>query len=410
CDRAAALIQDLAGGTVYRHVIDVYPRRRKPVIATLRRKRIDAFLGTPVEDAIVDRIFERLGFDSRHTHDGWSVEVPSHRMDIFREEDLLEEIARHHGFDKFPATLPKWSGYGSGLPFESEERSLRDRLAAAGYSEIVPMAFSDESTERRFRPNTDPVKLINPMAEDEAVLRTSLVPSMLRTIQWNANRGIRDVQLYELGKIYRDGGEDRSLIMAATGALRTKSVHEAEREFNFYDLKGDVEDLLDAFNVTRQPDRNSLPAYYHPGRAARLGDALVFGELHPDYAREYKLKHRILIAEFDVELLFESRTRPAIEAVPRYPSIRRDFSLLLNKGSRYSDVERAVREVSIPELVRLEPFDRLENGPFPESKYALAISLTYQSPERTLTDQEVDDFDKWILDSLRKRLGAELRQ
>ena len=410
CDRAAALIHDLAGGILYRDVIDVYPRRRTPVIATLRRKRIEAFLGTPVQDAVVDRIFERLGFESRHTHDSWSVEVPSHRVDISREEDLLEEIARHHGFDKFTATLPKWSGYGSGLRFESEERALRDRLAAAGFFEIVPMAFSDESTERKFRPNTDPVKLMNPMAEDEAVLRTSLVPSMLRTIQWNANRGIRDVQLYELGKVYRDGGENRSLIIAATGALRMKSVHEAERDFNFYDLKGDVEDLLDAFNVTLQPDRDSLPAYYHPGRAVRLGDMLVFGELHPDYAREYKLKHRILIAEFDVELLFESRTRPATEAVPRFPSIRRDFSLLLNKGSRYSDVEQAVRQVSIPELVRLEPFDRLESGPFPQSKYALAISLTYQSPERTLTDQEVDDFGKRILDSLRKRLGAELRQ
>jgi phenylalanyl-tRNA synthetase beta chain len=410
CNRAASLIQEVASGTAYRDVIDVYPRRRVPLIATLRRKRIEAFLGAPVPDTIVDRIFERLDFNSKHTHEGWSVEVPSHRIDISREEDLLEEIARHHGFDKFPATLPKWSGYGSGLPFEFEERLLRDRLAAAGYSETVPMAFSDVSTERRFRPDTEPVKLMNPMAEDEAVLRTSLVPSMLRTIQWNVNHGIRDVQLYELGKIYRDGGENRSLIIAATGALRTKNVHEAEREFNFYDLKGDVEDLLEAFNVTLRPEPNSLPAYYHPGRAVRFGDVLVFGELHPDYAGEFKLKQRVYVAEFDVELLFESRTRPSIEAVPRFPSVKRDFSLLLNKGRRYSDVEQAVRAVSIPELVQLAPFDRMESGPFPESKYALAISVTYQSSERTLTDQEVDDFDKRILDSLRKRLGAELRQ
>src|SRR5207247_5848945 len=110
--------------------IDVYPRRRMPVIATLRRKRIEAFLGTPVPDSIVDRIFRRLGFDSKHTHDGWSVEVPSHRMDISREEDLLEEIARHHGFDKFPATLPKWAGHGSALPPETEERALASQLAA----------------------------------------------------------------------------------------------------------------------------------------------------------------------------------------------------------------------------------------------------------------------------------------
>jgi len=236
------------------------------------------------------------------------------------------------------------------------------------------------------------------------------VPSILRTIQWNANRGIRDLQLYEVGKVYHNGGESRSLIMASTGALRTKNVHEVEREFNFYDLKGDVEDLLSTFNAPFKPDHDSLPAYYHPGRAVRLGDMLVFGELHPDYAREYKLKHRVYIAEVDVELLLESKTAPSIEPVPRFPSIRRDFSLLVNKGIRYADIEQAVRDVKIPELVRVEPFDRLESGPFSESKYALAISLTYQSPDRTLTDDEVENFDKRILDSLKQRLDAELRQ
>ena len=410
CDRAAALIQEVAGGTIFRDVIDVYPRRRTPVTATLRRKKIQGFLGAPVEDAIVDGIFRRLGFKSKHSRNGWTVEVPSHRIDISREEDLLDEIARHHGLDRFPSTLPKWSGFGSHLPVESDERFLRSRLAAAGYSEIIPMAFSDESTERKFRPQIEPVKLINPMAENEAVLRTSLIPSMLRTIQWNTYHGIRDLQLYELGKVYWDGGEARSLIMAATGALKPKGVHEAEREFGFYDIKGDVEGLLRSFNVAMQAGVNSVPAYYHPGRSVRLGDLVVFGELHPDYVRAHKVRHRIYMAEFDVQLLFESRIRGSIEAVPRFPSIRRDFSLLLSKGIKYAEVEQAVRSVAIPELAGVEPFDRLESGPFPESKYALAISLTYQSADRTLTDDEVDLFDRRILDSLTERLGAELRQ
>ena len=411
CDRAAVLTEEVAGGTIFRDLIDVYPRRRTPVTATLRRQKIQGFLGVPVEDAIVEGIFQRLGFNiTKHSHDGWTVEVPSHRVDISREEDLLDEIARHHGFDRFPSTLPKWSGFGSHLPFESDERFLRSRLAAAGYSETIPMAFSDESTERKVRPQIAPVKLINPMAENEAVLRTSLIPSMLRTIQWNTYHGIRDLQLYELGKVYWDGGETRSLIIAATGSLRPKSVHEAEREFGFYDIKGDVEDLLRSFNVAMQSAVNSVPAYYHPGRSVRLGDLVVFGELHPDYARDYKMRHRIYIAEFDIQLLFESRIRGSIEAVPRFPSIRRDLSLLLSKGIKYAEVEQAVRSVAIPELAGVEPFDRLESGSFPESKYALAISLTYQSEDRTLTDDEVDVFDRRILESLTERLGAELRQ
>ena len=141
----------------------------------------------------------------------------------------------------------------------------------------------------------------------------------------------------------------------------------------------------------------------------RLGDLLVFGELHPDYARDYKLKHRVYMAEFDVQLLFESRARRSIEAVPRFPSIRRDFSLLLNKAVKYADVEHAVQAAAIPQLTGIEPFDRLESGPFPESKYALAISLTYQSPDRTLRDDEVEVFDRRILDCLRQHLGGELR-
>ncbi|HEY2384189.1 MAG TPA: phenylalanine--tRNA ligase subunit beta [Terriglobia bacterium] len=410
CDRAAALIQALAGGTICRDVIDVYPRKWQPATAKLRAKRIEGFLGVPVEHAIVDRIFEKLGFKVDHTADGWSVQAPSYRPDITREEDLLEEIARHHGFDKFPARLPKWAGYGSGLPEESKERVLRNVLASSGYSETIPMAFSDEPAERRFRPDTKPVVLMNPMSEEEAILRTSLVPSMLRTIQWNANRGIRDLQLYEIGKSYSAEGESRSLILAATGALRTKSVHEAEREFDFYDLKGDVEDLLETFNVRFAPNGERLPAYYHPGRAARIGDVTVFGELHPDYAGEYKFRHHVYLAEFSVDLLLESGTQHAIRSVAKFPSIRRDFSLLLDRNRIYSDVEHAVRAVNIPELVKVEPFDKLDAGPFPLSKYALAISLLYQSPERTLTDEEVEGFDRQILDSLKQRLGAELRQ
>jgi phenylalanyl-tRNA synthetase beta chain len=253
------------------------------------------------------------------------------------------------------------------------------------------------------------VRLLNPMAEDESILRTSQVPGMLRTIQWNLNRGNRDLQLYELGKVYRRAGEHRSLMLAATGALQTKSVHEPEREFNFFDLKGDVEDILSRFNLQLELS-GAAEAYYHPGRSISQIDVLTLGELHPDCAEQYKFRQRIYIAEIDVEKLFESTSRPLIRAIPKFPSVRRDFSLILSKGTRYADVESAVRGANIAELVRVEPFDRLDVGPFAESKYALAISLMYQSAERTLTDDEVDNFDKAILDSLKQRLGAELRQ
>jgi phenylalanyl-tRNA synthetase beta chain len=411
CDRAAALIQSVAGGTIYRDLLDVYPAPSNPVTVKLRRHRIAAFLGAPVADPVVTGILERLGFQIEPTPDGWTLDVPSYRADVVREEDLLEEIARHYGFDKFPATLPKWAGYGSPLGSDSAERLLRSRLAATGYSEIVPMAFSDNVTERKFRPAVEPVVLLNPMAEDESILRTSLVPGMLRTIQWNLNRGIRDMQLYELGKIYSQSGERRSLILGATGNLRVKSVHETENEFDFFDIKGDVQEILESFNLyLRSNADHQNPPYYHPGRSVQQGDFAVLGELHPDYAAEYKLRSRVYLAEIDVEKLLALKTQRQIEGIPKYPSIRRDLSLLLSKTIRYSNVEEAIRTVGIPELVRVEPFDRMETGPFDESRYALAISLMFVSPERTLTDDEVDTFSKAILNSLRQRLGAELRQ
>lgn len=407
CDRAAALIHELSGGKIYRDVIDVYPGKAHLGIASLRRNRIESFLGAAVDDEVVERIFQRLAFKAKRTSDGWSVEVPTHRVDITIEEDLLDEIARHHGFDKFPSTLPAFSGYGSGLPLEHEERLLRNHISAAGYSEVIPMAFSDEATERKFRPNIAPVRLENPMAEDQAMLRTSLVPSMLRTVQWNVNRGMRDLQLYELGKVYQPAMESRWLILAATGALRSKSVHEAERDFNFYDLKADVEEILESFDVDLAITREDIPPYYHPGRFARCGEIVMFGELHPEYAEMFKLRHRIYIAEFDIDIILRSRQRRQIEAIPKFPSIRRDLSLVVDRNKTYGDIRKAIPHFD--ELIRVEPFDRLEKGPFPESKYGISISLTYQARERTLTDAEVDEFQNAVLAALRMQ-GIEQRK
>jgi len=410
CDRAAALIQTLAGGVVHRPAYDLYPGKKAPASVRLRRKRIAGFLGAPVADEIVERIFERLGFSLEQTGDGWSITAPSHRIDIACEEDLLDEIARSYGFDKFPSSLPSWNGYGSALPQESAERTLRNNLAAAGYSEIYSYSFSSEEAERRFRPHAEPVRLVNPMSEDATILRTSLAPSMLAAVLWNLHRGIRDLQLFELSKVYDARGENRSLILAACGALRSKSVHEPERAFDFYDLKGDVEQILEAFHAPLDAASDDLPPYYHPGRAARFGALAVFGELHPDCAEMFKIRHRVYLAEIDVEKLLALPQSRRMKEVPRFPAVRRDFSLLLDKATQYADLHRIMMSAGIPELVRVAPFDRLETGPFPESKYSLSISVLYQSAERTLTDAEVDGFDQRLLQILEQRLGAQLRK
>ena len=410
CDRAAALIQQVAGGRIYKGVIDVYPAKHEPVKTRLRRPRIEGFLGAAVPDEVVDRIFQRLGFQPTRTEDGWAVTVPSYRVDVSAEEDLLEEVARHHGFDNFPPTLPPFSGTGSGKPFEHEERELRQLLAACGYSETYTLSFSDEATEKKFRPDAAPVRLTNPMSEDWTIMRTSLVPGILKVLEWNMHRGQRDLQMFELSKAYDQNGEKRTLILASTGALRPKTVHEPERDFDFYDIKGDVENILRAFHLPGASSRDGLPAYYHPGRAARFGEVAVFGELHPDYADTIKPRQRVYIAELDVDTILRARQSTMAETLAKYPSIRRDLSLLLHRNVDYASVRDVIREAGIRELVSVEPFDRLESGPFPETKYSLSISLIYRSQERTLTDSEVEAFDHKTLELLEQRLGAQLRK
>jgi len=409
CDRAASLIHQVAGGTVYRGVIDVFPSVPKPVSAKLRRHRIEAFLGAPVPNEIVDRIFTRLEFNVTPVEDGWSVTVPSFRVDVGDEEDLLEEVARHHGYDQFPATFPPFAGSGSGLPHEREERELRSLLSACGYSETYGLSFTNDTSERKYGQAEKPLKLLNPMSEDWTHLRSSLVSSILTACEWNLHHGSRDLQLYELGKVYREGSEKRMLILAATGLLRRKNVYETPREFGFYDLKGDVQAVLDAFDVDAPLRTDHLPRYYHPGRSLWFGEFAVVGELHPDYIGSLKPRQRIYLAELEVDRILQSRVRHQAQPVPRYPSIRRDLSLWFDRRIRYGAIRDTIQDAGISELRHVEPFDRLDNSPS-ESKYSLSISLIYQSAERTLTDAEVEGFDRKIIELLDQRLGAQLRK
>jgi phenylalanyl-tRNA synthetase beta chain len=410
CDRAAALIRELAGGEILSGMIDVYPVRTTPGSITLRRERIAAVLGAPVDDAVVNQIFERLELKPVQTAQGWTVEVPTFRVDLATEEDLLEEIAKHYGFDKFPATLPATRGSGALLPQERRVRRLRNFLSAAGYSEITTYSFSNEEMEKRFYPDVDPVRLRNPMSEEATILRTSLIPGMLTTMQWNLNRGIRNLQMCELSKVYWNGGERRTLLLGACGNVRLASVHDTPREFDFFVLKGDIEELLRGFNSPFRLTADNIPKYYHPGRFARVGHLAMFGELHPAYAEPFKFRQRVYLAEIDVELLLGASASGQIEPIPRYPAVKRDFSLLFDKGTQYATVQRTIADAGIAELVRVEPFDRMESGPFPPAKYSLSISVIYQSTERTLTDVEVEGFDKRIIDILEGRLGAQLRK
>src|SRR5207248_755302 len=244
----------------------------------------------------------------------FSVQVPSWRLDVEREIDLIEEIARIFGYDRFPNTLPGFVGGVIELPDARKDEKLRASLLGLGYSEAVSLTFISHDDAQRFSSAT-PVEVANPISEEASVMRTSMVPSMLNMLAYNLNRGNADVRLFESGKIYESAGarteEQRRLAIGATGAVMPGSVHAPGRRYSFFDLKGDVEALLGGFQHNALYFDSTTPDYYHPGRSARavMDGATVarFGQLHPEVAAERKLRlsaqetPEIYIAEIDLE-------------------------------------------------------------------------------------------------------------
>lgn len=408
-DRAAHLIAKVAGGVVARGVIDRHPVPPKTHVMKLTQSKLTARLGAAVPAPDVLRILKGLAFDPSEAAGSWTVHVPSHRHDIEREEDLIEEVARHYGYDRFPATLPRFAGQGRHLPRFEEEGRIRRTLSAIGYTETCTIAFGRQEDAEAFAPDRTPVALRNPLSQDAPVMRVSLLPGLLDTARHNLNRGTRDLAVYEMSKIYPVSGEIEQLAMLMTGSAFAPTVHRENQPADFFTLKGDVEAVLAGFECDTTPSTDGVPAYLHPGRSIRLGEAAVLGELRDTVTESHKIRQKLYVAEIAVDKLLSAGLRSiASRRIPKFPSVRRDLSLLIRKDSTYGDVVSAVRGASIQELIDVFPFDKLEKGAFPADRYSLAIALTFQADDRTLTDAEVEDFERRVLGELG-RLGIELR-
>ena len=411
-DRAAALIQELAGGEILEGMIDVYPQPAPRPALLLRRSEIARILGTDVAGEEVERLLRGLGFrtESGGT-EGWRVSLPSFRLDVSREIDLIEEVARHVGYDRLPARLRP-------APPRVERETERDKimvvsslLVGLGYHEIIAPAMVDPAESARFS-NATPVVLANPLSQDASAMRASAVPSMLRALRWNLDRGLVDVRFFELGKTYRlraDGSpeERRVLTLGATGHRRPASVYDSEKLLDFFGLKGDLETIWAAFDLPQCDFQPSACPYGEKGQSGRVtsqGETLaVFGQLQQDVAREYKLRQAVWVAEIDVERLldFSLRTRK-FRPFSKFPPVERDFSLVVPAEVPYARLSAAVTGLAIEEIRGFHPVDY-----FPE-RQSLLLRVTFQSPSRTLTSEEVEGLGERLLQALAP-LGVRLR-
>ncbi|MGC1292587.1 MAG: phenylalanine--tRNA ligase subunit beta [Candidatus Acidiferrales bacterium] len=431
--RAAELIQQLASGEALARLVDVYPHPQSLRKIELSRKELLRVMGADVPDREIEEILSALDFapvrvdanrgSASSPVAAWACTVPSWRGDVTREIDLIEEVARLYGYDKFPPRLPPAKLPAVRLPHAVEEERLRQRLVALGYEEIVAIPLVDPERDAIFRPeDRTPAEIGNPLSEDASIMRTSGATSMVAAVEWNLNHAQKNVRLFEFGKAYevRHGTpvETRTLVLGATGLAREQSIHESAREFSFANLKGDLDEILALAGGARwEPTRKPWLAN---GRSAQLtlsaNGSLVIGaagQLAQAVAQRFKLRQDVFLAELRLEPLLEAFAKHSAalryEPLPRFPAVERDFSLVLTDGTTFAKIEGVVRALAIPELRHLEAADLFRGGQIPAGKYSLLLRITFQSETATLTESQLSDFSSRIASALSEKLGATLR-
>ncbi|MEH6415470.1 phenylalanine--tRNA ligase subunit beta [Pseudomonas sp. CGJS7] len=423
---ATRLILDIAGGTpgpVTEAALPEHLPQPQPV--ALRRARLARVLGLSVADAEVERILQALGLKVERSDDGWTVVPPSRRFDIAIEEDLIEEIARIHGYDTIPTTLP---GGASRLIAPSETRvdaaTVRRQLAARDYLEAVNYAFVDAAWLQLWQAGEGAVPLANPLSAELGVMRTMLLPGLVAALGRNASRQQDRVRLFELGNVFKSGDsgpqggapiETQRVAAAVCGAAHAEQWAVAAKPVGFHDLRGDLDSLALASGA--QLDyRPSAPAWAHPGRSAdvyridggreqRLG---WIGQLHPRLQRALDLDQDVIAFELDLAGLVE-RAIPKAGAQSKYPSVRRDRAFIVADSVSWAAVQATVHAAAGPSLRQLVLFDRYQGKGVETGFKSLAMGLILQDESRTLTDRDVDAVVAEVTAAVEREHGAKLR-
>jgi len=427
-DRCAALVAELSGGAVRKGVVDAHPRRHRPVQVPLAWSRPAEVLGMPVSRKEARRILGALGFEERKAGPKGAVfKVPSWRPDVVREEDLIEEIIRLKGYDAIPEHLPPIANSNPSLPPEALALArAREALEASGFSEAVNFSFvSPQDLAPLGDDAPRAVALRNPISADLALMRTSLVPSLLRNAAYNLRQRVPDVRLYEVAHVYGAPGpgpggdepaaEDERLGGVALGRRSPLGWAAGPDAVDFHDVKGALEGLLDGLGVAGARWRNGGPAWLHPRSAAVLElasgaapePAGFAGEIHPRAAAAFDLPAGVFAFELRLSPLFtNARLVAPYRGVPRFPAVLRDLAVVVVEGETAEQVLGLVRKEALVEEATL--FDVYRGAPIPAGKKNLAMAIRYRAADRTLTDAEADAAHARIVERLRAA-GAELR-
>jgi len=428
-NRAAQLIQEWAGGRVVEGVVDVYPTPIRPEPIRLRTKRVHQILGTEISTKEAKNYLERLELEVREEKEDILVVMPAtFRGDLEREIDLIEEVARLNGYDRIPITLP--TGPPSPEKRSKEflmERKAIDLLNIHGYYEVITYGFTSPAFGDRIGlPPDDPrrksLRILNPLAEDFSIMRTSLVPGLMETVQYNLSRKNANLKLFELKKVFlpqegeRLPREVKFLAGLAMGFDRGPHWAFPQRPVDFYDIKGCVEDLLDGLQIKEAKfDKAEDVSYLHPGKASKVvvGQEVlgVLGEIHPEVLGHYDVRGKGYLFEMDFSKMVKwAGEGRRFQILPKFPAVERDLSVVVDKAMEAERVMEAIRTFRQPYVEEVTLFDIYQEPPIPEGKKGISYRIRYQANDRTLTDEEVNQYHEKILFKLREVFPLDLRQ
>jgi len=447
---ASAIVSSILlanGGSIEGDLVDVRvaaieakTAQRKPVQLALNE--VQRILGTTIDpegitESTVTTVLTGLGCvllgkfegeggtgDRARTHASWPVLLPSWRLDLEREIDLIEEVARVYGYNRFANTLPAFGEGVKALPWAESEAAVRRTFLSAGFHEAIASTFCSaaDAALTASQPGLV-VPLGNPLSEEAGVLRPSLVPGMLTMIAGNLHRDVSDVRLFELGTVFSgttEKVEERPAVgFGAVGSFPEQGAMHSSRAIDFHDVKGAVEQVLARFQARsvyfdRFPaDTGLTPGWLHPYRAARvvLDGATVgwLGQLHPREAAARKLKDPVIVGELYLDRLYKQPLRrPAAREISRFQPVRRDFSLVLDKSIEWEQIDRALAGLNISELVDWRVREVFRDAKLGEHDYSLLMGATFQAPDRTLREEELQSFQAQVVEAVGKA-GARLR-
>ena len=417
-DRAAYLLQKYASGEVTSGIAGYDDFKREEKNISINTEKINKVLGMDIKTEEISDIFERLGFEYELDNNNFKVTVPIRRLDINIKEDLIEEVGRIHGYNnmvgKLPTSKVKKGTYSSKYKYI---KNIHKRLQSLGLNEIITYSLTNNEDINKFTNDKfDHIELLSPISEDKKILRYSLIPSLLKVVDYNISRNVKDVMIYEIGKSYYKSNdeynEDSKLSIAITGSLIENNWQQNKTTCDYYLLKGIVENLfnyLGLHNRYKINNSDNLPKEFHPGKTAEitLDNEMIgyIGCVHPNVS-----KNSIYVCEIDIEKLFNSKIRNIkYKDIPKYPSIVKDAAFIFNKSIKSIDITNEIKKSGGKIVSDIDIFDIYEGENIGRDKKSIAFKITFMDLNKTLTDDEVNLVFSNIIKNVETKFNAELR-